>query len=423
MPEIRQFDLPRVTQAAQQVQTGQLSNRINQLRLQDAEGKLSRQTRKREIIKGATGPGGQFNVGQARTGMLREGDFEGAFNTTKIAQEVEQGTIAVNQAVANLKEKDLANSTEMSNILGLGTLGFTTEIARREDAGQPREEIIRDLQPAYKIARQELINRGIPEERLSEILDPDQVAAQVQISKAAQDAIVARKAALFDQGKRTIIKGATIGEETATLQETKPGAGIFKVLDVEGKPARGKKKAGVEITLGKPASPGERKAIAETRATLDELQNLKALFDDSFVGPVAGRVGAVKNILGLNQPKREALIAASAAFRNSIIKSITGAAMSEPEAKRIMKQLPSETDAPSVWLSKWEQSIRNLETINKRRAEVLRESGLRVPEGTAQTALPTDVPQGATELPENVGPGGGRVFRLPDGRIFESTER
>jgi hypothetical protein len=187
-----------------------------------------------------------------------------------------------------------------------------------------------------------------------------------------------------DEGERKVIKGVTFGEETGTIQETEPGSGVFRFLEVGGVPARGKKKAGVEINLGKPASASERTAIAETRASIDSLNNLKVLFDESFVGPAAGRAGAAKNVFGLNPDKQAAFIASTAAVRNQVIKDITGAQMSEPEAKRIMQQIPSENDSPNVWLAKWEQSLRNLERLNKRRKEVLKQSGLRVPEGAGE---------------------------------------
>lgn len=131
----------------------------------------------------------------------------------------------------------------------------------------------------------------------------------------------------------------------------------------------------------KPASPSERTALASTEASIDSLNNLKTLFDESFTGPFAGRKGSILNVFGLNPPKQEAFIAASAAFRNQVIKEITGAQMSESEATRILEQVPSETDASSVWLAKYEQSIQNLERLNKRRREVLEQSGLRVPGG------------------------------------------
>ena len=135
----------------------------------------------------------------------------------------------------------------------------------------------------------------------------------------------------------------------------------------------------VNIEMGKPASAAERTAMATGAASIDTLNNLKTLFDEAFVGPFAGRAGTAKEIFGGNPQKQSEFIAATAAFKNQIIKEITGAQMSEPEAERIMKQVPDVNNPPSVWQARWKQSIGNIKRIQKRRAEVLRQSGLKVP--------------------------------------------
>lgn len=129
-------------------------------------------------------------------------------------------------------------------------------------------------------------------------------------------------------------------------------------------------------------SPTERTKIAETRAAIDSLNNLKSLYDKNFVGPIAGRKAKAKSILGLNPLDQEEFMAATSAFKNQVIKEITGAQMSEKEAERIMKQIPDITDQPNVWLAKHRQSIENLKRINERRKEVLRQTGVVVPEET-----------------------------------------
>ena len=72
-------------------------------------------------------------------------------------------------------------------------------------------------------------------------------------------------------------------------------------------------------------------------------------------------------------------MAATSAFKNAIIKEITGAQMSEVEAKRIMKQVPDITDPATRWNAKWQQSKKNLEFLQKRRLQILEQSGIRVP--------------------------------------------
>ena len=127
-------------------------------------------------------------------------------------------------------------------------------------------------------------------------------------------------------------------------------------------------------------SAGERTAIAETRASIDSLDNLKSLFDNpnTKTGPIVGRVEPTKGLVGLTTSEQEAFMAATSAFKNSIIKEITGAQMSEVEAKRIMKQIPDITDPPTRWKAKWGQSKKNLEMLQKRRLEILSQAGTKV---------------------------------------------
>jgi len=138
----------------------------------------------------------------------------------------------------------------------------------------------------------------------------------------------------------------------------------------------------VQINLGK-ASPTERKEIAETRASVDALNNIKELYDDAKTrtGPVVGRLDPILGVFGWTTQEQEDFMAATSAFRNRIIKEITGAQMSEVEAKRILKQVPQETDPPARWEAKWRQSKKNLEFLQKRRLEILQQSGLQVPSG------------------------------------------
>ncbi len=140
----------------------------------------------------------------------------------------------------------------------------------------------------------------------------------------------------------------------------------------------------VQINLGR-ASPTERTSIAETRASIDALNNIKELYDSAKTrtGPVVGRLDPVLGLFGLTTNEQEDFMAATSAFRNQMIKEITGAQMSEPEAKRILKQVPQETDPSARWEAKWRQSKKNLEMLQKRRLEILQQSGLQVPGGQA----------------------------------------
>ena len=135
----------------------------------------------------------------------------------------------------------------------------------------------------------------------------------------------------------------------------------------------------IETEPKAPPSAGERIDIADALASEDALNNLSTLFDEAFVGPVTGRIGKVKDVFGENPQKQSEFLAASSAMTNAVIKQITGAQMSEPEAKRIKKQIPLPEDPPTVWRAKRNQSLKNIAFMKKRRVQVLRESGIRVP--------------------------------------------
>ncbi|HMJ85923.1 MAG TPA: hypothetical protein VK504_22235, partial [Vicinamibacterales bacterium] len=84
--------------------------------------------------------------------------------------------------------------------------------------------------------------------------------------------------------------------------------------------------------------------------------------------PFAGRATEAKIALpGVTVPDDLAKFAAqTATLKNSVIKAITGAQMSEPEANRILAQVPVFTDKPNVWLQKAEETQKNAAAMRKR---------------------------------------------------------
>ncbi len=153
--------------------------------------------------------------------------------------------------------------------------------------------------------------------------------------------------------------------------------------------------AAVQINLPKPAAASERTAIAETGASLDALENLETLFNlpETETGVLAGRIAPIAGLAGLTTSEQENLMAATAAFKNKVIKDITGAQMSEQEAKRIMKQIPDITDPPARWKAKKKQTEINLRAIQRRRIQVLKQSGIRAPS--------PDIPIPETQIPSD----------------------
>lgn len=181
--------------------------------------------------------------------------------------------------------------------------------------------------------------------------------------------IAARKLAAIDRLQEKVNAGTATKTEEAMLEKMLAGAPM------------------VEIGMGSPAAPTERKAIADSRASTDALLNLKQLYSDKYVGPVKGRVAGVGGLIGATSQQQENFMAATTAFQNAIIKQITGAQLSEQESERIKKQIPLTTDPPTRWNAKWTQTMKNVQDIYNRQLEVIGQSGLRVP-GENQSPRP-----------------------------------
>jgi hypothetical protein len=106
-----------------------------------------------------------------------------------------------------------------------------------------------------------------------------------------------------------------------------------------------------------PSGLMERIAGAHTALnTLDELEQLypKVQGFVNGMGPVAGRMSEfMQGVPGMpSNPDFNGFTARSSTLANAVIKAITGAQMSEPEAVRIMKQIPTVHDRSDVWKSK-----------------------------------------------------------------------
>ncbi len=128
-------------------------------------------------------------------------------------------------------------------------------------------------------------------------------------------------------------------------------------------------------------SASERTAIAETESSLANLENLKTLFDKTttVTGPIEGRIKPIAGLFGLTTDEQEAFMAATSAFKNAVIKQITGAQMSEQEADRIMKQVPDIIDPPVRWQAKYEQTKKNLQTLQQKRLSIIKQAGVKTP--------------------------------------------
>jgi hypothetical protein len=136
----------------------------------------------------------------------------------------------------------------------------------------------------------------------------------------------------------------------------------------------------VNIDMRKPAAASERTALAETQTAMENMKRMKGMFKDEYVGPIVGRKGQLtEELIGVD-PDRAGFYASEQAIKNQMIKSITGAQMSEPEAKRIMSQLPTRELPPSTWKARWDQTMKNFAMLQKKRRDILISQGITPPD-------------------------------------------
>jgi hypothetical protein len=123
-------------------------------------------------------------------------------------------------------------------------------------------------------------------------------------------------------------------------------------------------------------------SFSEAVASYSQAKNTLSLITDSykeqFVGPLAGRFNSVEQWLGTNDPETGRFMSLVGTFNNAMIKAITGAQMSEPEAVRILGPLPTVKDNPALFLTKLQVAAEAADLAMKSRLEAAQASGFAV---------------------------------------------
>jgi hypothetical protein len=108
------------------------------------------------------------------------------------------------------------------------------------------------------------------------------------------------------------------------------------------------------------------------------LDRMMTTFNESYVGPVAARAGKMSQYVGtLTEADRVAFYGNVSEYKNSIIKAITGAQMSEVEAKRIIQQIPNENASPKAYMAGLKRAYNaTQERISAKEAQAVRSGGV-----------------------------------------------
>lgn len=136
----------------------------------------------------------------------------------------------------------------------------------------------------------------------------------------------------------------------------------------------------VTVIPGPGARPAEAeiKVLSEGDALRGILADTRKLFNPAWVGPVAGRVGDIKQqYIGQDEPGRAEFIAKSNQYKNRLIKFITGAQMSELETKRLINEIPGPLDPPSTYQAKLKTSNDNIDYVMRAYQQNMKQGNIR----------------------------------------------
>lgn len=129
--------------------------------------------------------------------------------------------------------------------------------------------------------------------------------------------------------------------------------------------------------MGKPAQNKLEETLITSQAGLDRLRGIASKFKPEYQtweGKLKGGIASLKDKAGVDitdEDKKylgdfESYRADVLGNLNLYIKDITGAAMSEPEAKRIQATMPNDTDGPTQFQSKLASTMKNLGRVQAR---------------------------------------------------------
>jgi hypothetical protein len=188
----------------------------------------------------------------------------------------------------------------------------------------------------------------------TELAGPD-MDPEVLRSRAQQSSRVAGGEA----GART---SATIGAEAGQLDN------IRAIAEAKRDPLR----PGASGQGRLSAAAVERVAAADQGVRLANKLDLLLPQFANQIGPLGGRKLQLQMVMpGAPVPEQLAgFMAEIATLKNATIKAITGAQMSQPEATRIMEQVPDVTNKPEVFKARIKATIDNLTFMRQRTIEL-----------------------------------------------------
>jgi len=128
----------------------------------------------------------------------------------------------------------------------------------------------------------------------------------------------------------------------------------------------GRKSYELRAEEAKDLSPKQFDSVTGARQALESIDKIDALFKDTSVGPIIGRVKKISEIAGLNEEAFTAISQEIAFTVQGYQKAISGLTVTEGERKFLENNLPKITDSPKVFTTKSKGFRNMLEKLERR---------------------------------------------------------
>ena len=196
-----------------------------------------------------------------------------------------------------------------------------------------------------------------------------------QISDAFAAAEEAKGAPLT-RAERKQIRLAVIGEISAARRDDSVGGNTGRPYFIPVQTGQGVQsfdtRTGNVVGRVGDLKPGEtaQREIANAQTIATVLDQVMMTVPDTVIGPLTGRYKTVEAALAGNDPTFSTFAAAVATLQNTVINLRTGAQMSEPEARRILGEVPNVNLPPGTFVARAKQAQRYFKEWLKNRASV-----------------------------------------------------
>jgi len=132
-------------------------------------------------------------------------------------------------------------------------------------------------------------------------------------------------------------------------------------------------------------------ALANYSTSKDTLRLIVNAYQDEKVGPIAGRYATLQEWAGTNTPEAARFMSLVRSYQNSMIKAITGAQMSEPEAVRLLGQMPTFKDNPAAFVSKLQAAAEQADIAMANRLRIAEAGGYAIQKGALNESQASDL--------------------------------